>query len=379
MNTRLILRAGYTWLRHIAVGTGIIGLFSELLLLPAHAAQPRGMDDGRIHDIRNLARRFEVPLMAKKPVWAQPKSKCLFSFAWISDIHLNQHGIKRLIRGLHFIDHQLKPNFVLITGDNSAIIPPATATTSGQSKNLRRQLFFRELLQKNLRTPTVVIPGDNWPGAFEQVFGSFHFSFNYGGVHFLCTGLDQVAPGEGCGIFNPKTWKWMRADLAANKDRPTLFIMHESILPPAFLEAGKVRKMLESSPNVIGCLNGHIHLDLEFHSQQVGYLVCPAFGPHPAHAIKRVSVYRHALILTTYRQKNDTWVQEKKWQRLDIPLRLRSALDGPAPGPFKRENEQHLPPTPRILNKKLAKRSGELLAPAFQFLYEFKDTLENPH
>jgi hypothetical protein len=173
-------------------------------------------------------------------------------------------------------------------------------------------------------------------------------------------------------VFDEPTWDWMRKDLQRNKDRPALFMMHESIAPPSFLGADRMRKMLEEHPNVIAAFCGHLHADVQFRSGGLTYLVCPGLGPNPRHGFKIVKVYREALILRTveYDAENQQFEKVMKWQRVDIPESLQASVHRPLDREFKKRNYSEVPPHPRRNDPQLIERSLELIGPLMRFLGE---------
>jgi hypothetical protein len=325
------------------------------------------------NDVYKIIERMEIEPQSEKPEWAKFESPPLFTFVWMSDFHLDGSRLELLTQAFRYVDEELEAHFVMITGDNNAYasefdhqgrIPPVT---------LCRQLFMQRFLKQNLRTPYVIIPGDDWPQDFEKVFGPFQFSFNYGGIHFLFTSLDRCAYGvEGRAVFDESTWEWMRKDLKRNKDRPTLFMMHESISPPSFLDAVRARNMLQDHPSVIASFCGHLHTDVQFQIGGLKYLVCPGFGPNPRHGFKVAEVHREALVLGTieYNAHKQQFEQVVKWQRIDIPESLQASLHKPCAHGFTKQNYSEVPPHPRRGDPQLLHRSLELVGPLMRFLGE---------
>ena len=195
----------------------------------------------------------------------------------------------------------------------------------------------------------MVLPGDNWPQGFERVFGPAQQSFDYGGLHFLLTAPDRSYHGkglEGLSVFDERTWQWMRRDLEKNRDRPVVVALHEPIFPPTFLEATRLRGLLKDYPNVIAVLQGHLHADMDLRADGRAYLVAPALGPGHPPAMKHVLVYRHALIVRTveYDATADGFRLVAKWQKIDVPERLRARLKRPPVGGFRKEQPDAVPP-----------------------------------
>ena len=352
----------------------LAGLLGALLGLAqtSGAAENRPARGGR--GLGGMIAALEVERQPRKPDWASPKGKPLFTFAWISDLHLSPTRFKLARRALRYIDRTLQPHFVIITGDNNSHAPKLEHQGKMPPVSVRRHLFFKQFLRENLKAPYAVIPGDNWPEDFEKVFGPFQFSFDYGGLHFLFTAPDRYARGgEGRAVFDDATWHWMKDDLARNRDRPTVFAMHETLLPPSFLDAGKAREMLEAEPSVIASFCGHLHGDVEFECQGIKYLVCPSLGKHRARGMKFVKVYPHALIIETaeYDAAGGKYAKVDKWQKIDVPASLRAALHSPPGAGFEMRNRREVPAHPRRQDPSLARRSPELVPQLLWFTGQF--------
>lgn len=346
-----------------------------LVIASVLAAAPLALaSEPSIHDaVQEALQKMEIRPLPGKPDWAKFESPPLFTFVWMSDFHLDRSRLELLKQAFRYVDRECDAHFVMITGDNNAYAPEFEFRGRVPPVMLRRQLFMKQFLDQNLRTPYVIVPGDDWPQDFETVFGAFQFSFDYGGVHFLFAALDRCTYGvEGRAVFDEPTWEWMREDLKRNKGRPTLFMMHETIAPPSFLDADKTRKTLEEHPNVIAAFCGHLHADMQFKMGDLKYLVCPGLGPNPRHGFKIVKVYREALILRTVEHNAEKQRFEKvtKWQRVDIPESLRASLHKPKDQGFKKQNYSEVPPHPRKSDPQLLERSLELVGPLMRFLGE---------
>lgn len=338
------------------------------------ATQPALAGEPSLHEaVQEALRKMEIQPLPEEPDWAKFESPPLFTFVWMSDFHLDGSRLQLLRQAFRYVDRVVAPHFVMITGDNNAFAPRFEYQGRVPPLTLRRQLFMKQFLDQNLRTPSVIIPGDDWPQDFEKVFGAFQFSFDYGGMHFLFASLDRCTYGvEGRAVFDESTWEWMRRDLKRNKDRPTLFVMHETIAPPSFLDADKTRKMLEEHPNAIAAFCGHLHADVQFKLADLKCLVCPGLGLNPRHGFKVVNVYREALILRTveYNVEKRRFEKVMKWQRVDIPELLRASLHKPKDLGFKKQNYSEVPPHPRRSDPQLMERSLELVGPLMRFLGE---------
>jgi hypothetical protein len=345
-----------------------------LVIASVLAAVPSALaSEPSLHDVVQQAlQKIEIQPQAEEPDWARPDTPLLFTFVWMSDFHLRSLRLELVKQAFGYVDSQVEAHFVMITGDNNAFVPEWEDQEPVPPVTLRRQRFLQRFLEQNLRTPYVIIPGDNWPEDFEKVFGAFQFSFDYGGMHFLFTSLDRCTDVPGQAVFDEATWEWMREDLRRNKQRPTLFIMHENIAPPSFLDADKTRKMLEKHPHVIAALCGHLHADAEFHVGGLKYLVCPGLGVNPRRGFKVVKVYREALILRTveYNTQEKRYEEVRKWQRVEIPARLQAGLHEPKSRTFTKQNYSEVPPHPRREDPRLLSRSLEMVGPLLRFLAE---------
>jgi len=310
---------------------------------------------------RELVRPFEVQPLREVPNWAIVEEPPLFTFAWLSDLHMTKASMERTRRAFEYIDVELRPFFVVFTGDNNAYAPAEASAASTHTRPYRLHKFFRRFLEEHLKSPAVVLPGDNWGQDFEKVFGPFQFGFDVGGMHFLFASLDYEARGvEGAGGFDESTWAWIQEDLTRNLDRPTIFMMHETILPPSFPEAVRLRRLLDASPNVIAACTGHLHLDLEFDLDRVKYFVGPAVGPHPRHGFKHALVYRNRVVLRTIEYEADRarYAPTMKFQKIDIPEPLRNALRKPS-GAFRKERYAFVADHPRRHDPELRRRQSE--------------------
>ncbi len=309
------------------------------------------------------------------PGWAKQEEKPLFTFAWISDLHLDESRQEFIAKAFRFVDAELKPDFVLITGDNNALPAPPANPNQPESLALRRQLFFKAYLQRHLKTPYVLIPGDNWPHEFDKVFGPVQYSFDYGGLHFLLTAPDREFRGakmEGLAVFDEATWTWMRKDLEKNRGKPVILALHEPVFPPTFLDARRLRQLLDGYPNVIACFHGHLHVDMELERAGRKYLICPALGPTAQPAMKLVKVFPRILILRTieYRKVAERFEIVNKWQKIDVPGPLGKRLARPPDNRFAMRNYDSVPAHARRTAPELAGRVDELVGIVREFLVE---------
>lgn len=316
-----------------------------------------------------LAFVFPHSVSAENP--ASKSAPTLWTFAWVSDMHMNGSNLDYLTGAMHFIDRELKPNFVLITGDNN--YQPAPPANPDEAISLRRQRFLKSFLKKNLKAPYVIIPGDNWPADFEKVFGPRQFSFNFGGMHFLLLAPDRAYTAthqEGLTVFDPATKQWIRRDLEKNKSRPTIVAIHEPIHPPTFLDAPPLRTLLAGYPNVFAVLQGHLHVDQQYSADGKTYLVAPALGVKPNPAMKLVRVSPSALTVHTisYNVKNRRFKKQPGALTIQIPQPLRRELTRPKNSKFVQANYNSLPAKPQVQDPELQKRLNEVMRNSMMYL-----------
>lgn len=291
----------------------------------------------------------------------------------MSDMHVSASTLEYTAEAFHYIDTQLKPDFVLFTGDNNGYPGPPVATDASESRGLRRQRFLKQFLEQHLKTPYVVIPGDNWPEAFDQVFGPRQFSFDRGGLHFLLLAPDRIwspPKQEGLSVFDPPTWDWIERDLRNNRERPTIVAIHEPVFPPTFLDAPRLRQTLARHPNVIVVLQGHLHVDMQLKADGKVYLVAPSLERPPKPGMKLVDVCPTSLGIRTilYNEPDDRFEMQDRLQQIEIPAALRDVPTTPAGTRFAMEDYDSLPAIPLVEDPSLRNRSSELLKNAFRFL-----------
>ncbi len=303
-----------------------------------------------------MAKSYEVKPMAK-PSWAERGDKPLFRVAWLSDTHITSSAQAETVKKALAFARGRKADFAIFSGDN-------VSYTEGKFSNInppsaRKHAWFKAFLRANAGMPCKVICGDNWHDGFIDVFGSRNFAFDAKGFHFIFASLDaRGRGGEGCSIFDKSTFDWIEADLASNSGKPTLFIMHETIWPPTFLEAPKVENLLVSKGNVLAAMGGHLHLDLDLKHRSFRQLVCPALGNSHRPGFKIMSFYSDAIIMESceYDSAAGTFFMADKWQKIDVPENLRPSSGGALD--IRSTNE--IKPVPVRRDDSLATRSNEI-------------------
>jgi len=299
------------------------------------------------------------------PGWAKAAGAPLWSFAWVSDLHLDESRREFAAKAFRHIDEELKARFALFTGDNNAIAAAPAAAGPPEPLGVRRQRFFKAFLQDRLKTPPVVIPGDDWPEGFDRVFGAKQYSFDYGGLHFLLLAPDRTFHGqgmEGLSVFDEPTWTWIREDLDRSREDPTVLAIHEPFVPCTFLDAPRLRTLVDRYPNVIAALQGHLHVDLEFRSKDRTYLVAPALGKTSPPGMKLIHVHPEVLIVRTiqYDKSAGRFAATDRWQKIPIPKPQRGKPAKPPEPGFAMRNYHCVAPHPHIDDPALAGRKGEL-------------------
>lgn len=269
---------------------------------------------------------MEIKAQGAPPDWYDPGAAPLWRFVQITDIHYYDALKPILIEALHFVDTEIKPVFVAITGDNSG------------NSAVERQQLLKSILDENLKTPYYIIRGDNWPRNFSKVFGSTRYAFECGGIRFVFTGLDRDAEGHGIGYFADDTWQWMMRELRPETQMPVLLLMHENIQPPVFADAGRLDRLLESSPCVAGTLTGHLHPDVEFRLGRVMHICAPTFGRDARHPFKVYEVHRRHIAARSVERVEGRFRFVEKYQRIDLPFPASVA------GEARVENYRALPP-----------------------------------
>ena len=340
-----------------------------LFVLPVALALGLRADElGSRRPYLEAARQFEMRPLAARPDWATRPDPPLARMVWFTDLHLNKGYLPLAEQALAYMN-ALKPDAVLVTGDNCAYAPDGFRPEL-TDRNVRRWAFFQHLLDSTLQAPSAVLPGDNWPWGYDQVYGARQFSFDLAGVRFLCLAVDRAARGvEGCAVFDEKTWAWLARELEGTRDRPVIVAMHENCVPPTFLDAGRLLRLLQAHPQVLATFTGHLHLDLDFAEGNLRHLVCPALGPSLRHGLKHIAIHADAILLQTHEidEASKEYGPVEIWQRIEIPARLRPALR-PVERPFALVKRDGVPASPMVADPSLRNRSGELLAPAMRFV-----------
>ncbi len=313
-----------------------------------------------------------APTPPPPPAAPPPAAAPVLSFAWVSDLHLDAATLESARAAFRWIDETLAPDFVLFTGDNNSMPAPPRSPAAPEPQGVRRHRFFKEFLAAHLRAPAVVIPGDNWPDGFDQVFGASQRSFDCAGLHFLLLAPDRSckqAGMEGLSVFDAGTLAWVRKDLEANRDKPTVAAIHEPIHPPSFLDAILMRRLLAPHPQVLAVFQGHIHVEMNLAADGKAYLTAPALKPSAAPALKQVLVFPDRLAVRTFARdpRTGAFAPPGRDRNIAVPPALGARLRRPEGG-FRMENHDEVPPHPHVDDPSLAARKWEFLRNLSEFL-----------
>ncbi len=298
---------------------------------------------------------------AAETLTAEPGAE-RFTFAIFADLHLTAELRPAFERALDFVQQELRPKFVIFLGDNNG--QTADPPTPGRPVDYDRAVIFRELLAQKLHLPYYALPGDNWARGWEQVFGSFHFAFDCGGVHFQFAGLDRDADqDDGLAVFADASLDWLLAGLKGAAGRPALLFLHEPIRPPTFLDAERLRLRLQAAPNLAAVCSGHLHIDLDIADGPIHHLTIASFGKVPGGPFRLVRVRDAGLKMENYREISGAY---RRQEELFIPWRAGTNLPAAAKGQIS--NFVSLPPSPRTVDPELAKRDWEYLRQIWEYM-----------
>lgn len=226
-------------------------------------------------------------LMLSPDLFAKSAEKPLLRFGMISDVHYaNRESAgtrfynQSLTKVQEAIDrmNQEKLGFVIELGDfKDQDAVPNEATT------LKYLTDIESVFQK-FKGPTFHVLGNHdMDGISKQQFlerventgipnTESYYSFNQKGIHFVVLDGDFTKEGKAYDHGN-FSWEdasiseaeigWLNDDLKSNQ-LPTIVFIHQMLddsksVKQAVQNAGEVRKILETSGNVICVLQGHVH------------------------------------------------------------------------------------------------------------------------
>ncbi len=227
-----------------------------------------------------------------------------FSFVHFTDTHIMDGGFYRPSVGDWHLDTtatlrrvidvlcNLKPRpaFAVIGGDLASpdVLDREKILTAEDYEPSYRLL--QQLIQP-LPYPVHMLLGnhDNRP-AFHRVMQTnattpevpHYYSFDHQGHHFLV--LDSHEPGEPGGVLDPEQLAWLRQDLQAHQDQPTLAFVHHHPVPIGHTwldtmplhNGADLLKVLQEYNNVRWIICGHVHMDHTVHHDGLTMFTSPA-------------------------------------------------------------------------------------------------------
>lgn len=195
-------------------------------------------------------------------------------------------SLEILGRAVEHINTRLRPEMVVITGD---------LVDRGNDLESLKEVKTR---LDRLTCPYYPVIGDHdRRKIYEQVFpGKLDYSFEHGGWHFVS--LDSSLQK-----LEEKTLKWLNDDLAANRGRPTVVMIHRPLVSNALSDflaarlynvkltlenAEETKRLLQKYPDVRLVLSGHTHAAYEQKQDGIYYSIAPALvvAPHCVRVIE---------------------------------------------------------------------------------------------
>jgi Icc protein len=142
-----------------------------------------------------------------------------------------------------------------------------------QDEALGTYQMLREVLDERSER-YVIVPGNHddprklrevFPELFPDEDGPLTFRLTLGAWRIL--GLDSHVPGEVKGRIEPDQIEWLRSELAAGRDHPTLLFMHHPPVPInvawldelGLLDRARLLTEIEAFPQVRVVCAGHVH------------------------------------------------------------------------------------------------------------------------
>lgn len=147
--------------------------------------------------------------------------------------------------------------------------------------------------------------------------------------------------------------------------------MHETVLPPLFLDADWLSGVVSSRPQALALLSGHLHFDLDLQWQGCRNIVAPAVGPSQRPAFKMMRFYRDQVVLHTYEWDGERFAPVQKWQRVKVPKRLRQAIPREVTGGAKLEEMRSMPVRAKVRDQGLLQRAAEIDQRLMSFFMQF--------
>jgi len=247
----------------------------------------------------------------------KPPAKAFFQiggykFHWLD--YVNSFPI--LEKTIEYINSQIKPDFVIHTGDIS---------DRGDLSNLTRA----KVLLDRLNCPYYPVMGDHDLGGYSysnfnrfdcnyiKVFGQRNYSFNYQDWHIIILG---IYPDD-------EELNWLRKDLSENAEKPIILATHRLVIADEFTlwlakkhlgvellmpRAEEVLKILKEYSNIKLVLSGHCHSNFRWKRSGIDFISTAALSEVP-HQFKLFQVYPDKITMTLFTADTAEDIFNKRW------------------------------------------------------------------
>lgn len=204
-----------------------------------------------------------ICVMAVSVVSYGQSSRAPFTFAWLSDVHLNSFAYAEddLRQSIEDINANPAVDFAILSGD---------VTEFGDTKEF---LLLQEIL-KNFRKPYLLLPGNhdvNWSEngctMFNKIFKASHFCYDWQGVRFIGCGAGpslRMGPPH----IPREEILWLDSIVRATpREQPIIFVNHFP-LNQDLSNWYEVTDILKTR-NVLVALAGHLHVNRAYDAEGI--------------------------------------------------------------------------------------------------------------
>lgn len=233
-----------------------------------------------------------------------PAEDVNFTFVHFTDTHImagaslrfadadweidTQVTLERVIQAINALEPQ--PAFAIIGGD---LTSPDCIDRSRHPTPEEYEPSYRLLEQtlEPLSCPVYMLIGNHDDRtAFHRVMkhtvtspdAPHYFSFDHDGYHFIA--LDTQEPGKPWGVVDAEQLDWLRNDLRAHRDAPTLIFMHHHPWPldidwldvQPLRNGDEVVRLCRDHGHVRWMICGHVHQDQDIHRDGLTQLTSPS-------------------------------------------------------------------------------------------------------
>jgi Icc protein len=227
-----------------------------------------------------------------------------FRFVHLTDTHIMAGGtwraragdfefdteasLRRVVEAVRALDPA--PDFAVLGGDLASpdLLDRERRLTSAEYEPSYRLLA--EILD-GLPCPAHFLVGNHDDRtAFHRVLRTkpatpeapHYYSFDHRGRHFVV--LDSQEPGQAGGVVDGTQLEWLRRDLGAVPDRPTIVFVHHHPWPlglkwmdaMALRNGEELTSVLAAHPHVRWLICGHVHLDQAIQRGALTMLTTPS-------------------------------------------------------------------------------------------------------